>query len=269
MQLSRITSDDVERTRFFRTITKDGVTITVECSAQYTNQAIRTLKRMLSKAEEWRLIRNVPKIKPSKVYGRDTLIDPSMERLLLSDLNKPHKHRRILKARRQISDILVIAQDTGMRPNEIFRMRIEHIDWANMRIWNPYGKTAKSRRFVPMSQRMKDLLRIRCEEKREGWLFPSKRSKAGHLSSISSGFRSLRRRLGLSEKVVPYCARHTYGSYTMEATGNAFAVADSMGHVDLQSMKPYQHHRLDPLREAIDRRNEANGSRHVLRHGAQ
>jgi hypothetical protein len=42
-----------------------------------------------------------------------------------------------------------------------------------------------------------------------------------------------------------------------------------MGHVDLQSMKPYQHHRLDPLREAIDRRNEENGSRHVLRHGGQ
>jgi hypothetical protein len=29
-----------------------------------------------------------------------------------------------------------------------------------------------------------------------------------------------------------------------------------MGHLDLQSMKPYQHHRLDPLREAIDLRNE-------------
>lgn len=44
----------------------------------------------------------------------------------------------------------------------------------------------------------------------------------------------------------------------MEATGNIFAVADSMGHADIQSMKPYQHHRLDPLREAIDRRNTAN-----------
>jgi len=31
-------------------------------------------------------------------------------------------------------------------------------------------------------------------------------------------------------------------------------------------MKLYQHHRLDPLREVIDRRKEANGSRHVLRY---
>jgi integrase len=97
------------------------------------------------------------------------------------------------------------------------------------------------------------------------WVFPSDRSKTGHLNSIAVGFRALRQRVGVSSKVVPYSARHTYGSFTVEATGNIFAVADSMGHVDVQSMKPYQHHRL----EVIDRRNEANGSRHILRHTSE
>lgn len=262
MQLSSITSDDADATRFFRAITKDGADTAIECSAQYTNQALRTLKRMLSKAKEWKLIRDVPKIRLLKAYGRDTLIDSQTERTLLQSLSEPVKHKRTRKARTQLRDILVIAQDTGMRPKEIFRMRIESIDWANMRIWNPYGKTAKSRRFVPMSQRMKELLQSRCSDKHEGWVFPSPRSKSGHLNSTNVGFRALRRRLGLSEKLVPYCARHTYGSYTMEATGNISAVADSMGHVDVQSMKPYQHHRLDPLREVIDYRNEATGLRH-------
>lgn len=269
MQISRITSDDVEAIRFFRTIIKEGTDQTIECSAQYTNQALRTLKRMLSKAKEWKLIRDVPKIRLSKAYGRDTLIDSETERALLQSLSEPVKHKRTSRARTQLRDILVIAQDTGMRPKEIFRMRVEYIDWTNMRIWNPYGKTAKSRRFVPMSQRMKELLQHRCADRREGWVFPSSRSKSSHVNSINVGFRALRRRLGLSEKLVPYCARHTYGSYAMEATGNIFAVADSMGHVDVQSMKPYQHHRLDPLREVIDRRNKANGLRHVLRHGSE
>lgn len=170
------------------------------------------------------------------------------------------------RLREQIRDFLVIAQDTGMRPKEILRMRIEHIDWDNRRIWNPHGKTAKSRRFVPMNERMKDVLETRCGKQKEGWVFPSDRSKSGHLNSIAVGFRALRERVGVSNKIVPYSARHTYGSFTMEATGNIFAVADSMDHVDVQSMKPYQHHRLDPLREVIDRRNQANGSRHILRH---
>jgi hypothetical protein len=31
--------------------------------------------------------------------------------------------------------------------------------------------------------------------------------------------------------------------------------AKSMGHVDLKSMEPYQHHELETLREAINQRN--------------
>ena len=219
---------------------------------------------MLSKAMEWKLITSVPKIKLSKAYGRDPLIDPATERTLLEGLESPVNHRRTQRLREQIRDFLVIAQDTGMIPKEILRMRIEHIDWDNRRIWNPHDKTAKSRRFVPMSQRMKDVLEARCGKQKDGWVFPSDRSKSGHLNSIAVGFRALRERVRVSNKIVPYSARHTYGSFTMEATGNVFAVADSMGHVDVQSMKPYQHPRLEPLREGIDRRNEANGSRHVL-----
>ena len=66
----------------------------------------------------------------------------------------------------------------------------------------------------------------------------------------------------MNKRIVPYSARHTYGTYALEATGNMFAVADSMGHASLQSMKPYQHTRLDPARDAINRRNQEIGSRH-------
>ena len=65
---------------------------------------------------------------------------------------------------------------------------------------------------------------------------------------------------------MPYSARHTYGTFAMEATGNTLTVADSMGHADLQSMKPYQHALLGTVRDAINRRNQETGSRHVLRH---
>jgi len=56
-------------------------------------------------------------------------------------------------------------------------------------------------------------------------------------------------------KIVAYSARHTYGTYTMENSRNAFAVAKSMGHVDLKSKEPYQHQELEPPREIIDQRN--------------
>ena len=43
--------------------------------------------------------------------------------------------------RKNLRDVLLITQDTGMRPSEIYRMRIENLDFANRQIWNPYGKT--------------------------------------------------------------------------------------------------------------------------------
>ena len=50
----------------------------------------------------------------------------------------------------------------------------------------------------------------------------------------------------------------------MEKSRNAFAVAKSMGHVDLKSMEPYQHHELEPLREIINQRNQRKKFGQVL-----
>ena len=60
----------------------------------------------------------------------------------------------------------------------------------------------------------------------------------------------------MSKKLVLYSARYTYGGYALAASGNLFAVAGSIGHVDLKSMEPYLHHDLASLRAAINLRNQ-------------
>jgi len=273
MRMSQITPDDIEATRIVHQVKKGEKIISEECSGHYSNRALRTLKRMFSKAAEWRVIREQPRFKLVKAYGRDTKIGAETEKLLLETLSQPIKNKRNDRMRKNLRDVLLIAQDTGMRPSEIYRMRIENLDFANRQIWNPYGKTAKSRRFVPMSERLASMLAERCGAKKEGWVFPSPRSKSGHTTTIAKGFQSLRERAGLSKKLVLYSARHTYGSYTLAATGNIFAVAGSMGHVDLKSMEPYQHHDLASLRQAINMRNQNHASRsqfgHIFGHTGQ
>jgi integrase len=50
-------------------------------------------------------------------------------------------------------------RDTGMRnQRELYRMRIENLDWQNRVIFVPDSKTAEGRRLVPMSRRVSDLL---------------------------------------------------------------------------------------------------------------
>jgi integrase len=255
-RMSHITGDDVEATPIRHKVKKGKETVTEECSAHYTNRALRTLKRMFSKAVEWLEVREQPKFKLAKAYGRDTKISTTAEKLLLSKVSEPIKNKRNARTRKDVHDVLIIAQDTGMRPSEIYRIRIENLDFENRQVWNPYGKTVKSRRFVPMSERMASVLAARCIKQQEGWVFPAARSKSGHITTIAKGFQTLRDRAGLSKKLVLYSARHTYGSYALASTGNLFAVAGSMGHVDLKCMEPYQHHDLASLRAAINLRNE-------------
>jgi len=64
-------------------------------------------------------------------------------------------------------------------------MRIENLDWQNRVIFVPDSKTAEGRRLVPMSGRVFEILRTRCDARQEGWVFPSKRSASGHLRSIA------------------------------------------------------------------------------------
>lgn len=266
MRLDQITQDVAESVVFRRPVINrkekdlEGKYLTREefipCTGHYTNQALRTLKRMQSKALEWKVLGETPKISLTYAPGRDRLIDDQTEDSLGFAYGKPIKHRRTKRLRDQAWLVLVILQDCGMRPNEVFPLQIENLHWDANRIWIPEGKTPKARRFVAMSERVKAMLRQWCGNRQEGWVFPSSRSKSGHLTTIAKGFQAARARAGLNKKLVLYSARHTYGTYTMEKSRNAFAVAKSMGHVDLKSMEPYQHHELEPLREIINQRNQ-------------
>jgi integrase len=129
-------------------------------------------------------------------------------------------------------------------------------------IFNPYRKTRASRRHVPISHRMSDLLVVRCGDKQKGWLFPSSRAAAGHLTTVAKQFREARHKAGLAESLVLYCARHTFGTAAYEATGSLAMVMKAMGHTDARTAMQYQPPGLDPIREAIDQRNLRHNPRH-------
>jgi integrase len=57
--------------------------------------------------------------------------------------------------------------DTGMRPDEVFRMRVENIDFKQKAIFNPFGKTKAARRTIPMTDDVLSPLMARVKEARE------------------------------------------------------------------------------------------------------
>lgn len=243
MRLDQITRDRVEALSF-------------PGSAGNTNCGLRTLRRMLHKAEEWELIRRVPKFRLAKEHERSLNLDEAAEKRVLEGAADCKWHKRTFHL---FKDVVFLMRDTGMRnERELYRARIEYIDWNNRVIFVPDSKTPSGRRTVPLSDRAIEVLRRRCGGRREGWVFPSKRSKAGHLTTMAHRFREARRKAGLPEELVLYCGRHDYGTRVMRQTGNLKAVMLTMGHKDVKTAMRYQHPEVEIVRQALNQLGASN-----------
>ena len=241
MKLDQITSETIDRLPL-----KGGKR--EHLSPSYRNQALRTLSRLLHLAEEWKVIQRAPRVHLETENEREELITPERERLLLAHAGP------------KLRDVVILCQDTGGRPEEIFRMRIEHIDWGTRTIFNPHGKSKNSKRYFPISDRAEEVLKRRAGERKEGWLFPSK-SKSGHLMTVAKSFARARQQAGLPASVVLYSARHTFGTTVLSETKNPAVTMKAMGHGSARMMMRYQHPEyVEAVRCVINRRNEAAGN---------
>jgi integrase len=117
MRMDQITADDVETTKFHE-------------SPHSRNSAIRTLRRMLGKARDWKVLREAPRIKTVKVFPRDRMVTVEDERRLLEASKRPLK------------DVLTIMLDSGLRNGEVVRMRWENVHWDGAFYFNPQGSPA-------------------------------------------------------------------------------------------------------------------------------
>lgn len=228
MRLTPITTDEAEALRF-------------DHSPANANRALRTLRRMLGKAAEWGVIAVAPKIKLEKEEGRSAIIDAEAEAKLLAVAKQP------------LRDILIIVLDTGMRPGEVFPMRWEDILWDRKTIFIPRGKTPRSRRHLPISERVLAILQPRHNDQREGWVFPSD-SKSGHVTTVAKAFEEAREAAGLSKEIKLYSARHTFATNLMGATGNLPLVMRALGHTNAQTAMIYQHPSLEQIRVVVNER---------------
>jgi integrase len=223
MRLNAITRDDADR-------------LTFPGGPSNHNNALHTLRRMLGKAEEWNIIKAAPKIKLMQEHARERIIDAHIEAKLLPFCKQP------------LRDVLMIMRDSGMRnQKEVFTMRWEHVDWANNRYFVYDSKSPKGRRFVPISPRVRLALLARYSEEKEVWVFPSKRARCGHLTTMAKQFEKARKDAGLPKDLVLYCARHGFGTEMYRATKNLFAVMNVMGHTAVSTTMKYQHQNIDEV----------------------
>jgi integrase len=170
----------------------------------------------------------------------------------------PEEEERYLAAAPQLlASVAVALVDTGMRPDECFRLRWEAVSWAGGRngtMLVTHGKTAAARRVLPMSPRVRAMLRDRWEAGErplEGWVWPAA-TRSGHIeaSSLKKQHRKTLRLSGVRPFVL-YSLRHTFLTRLGESGCDVWTLARIAGHSSVSISSRYVHPSEDAVLAAV------------------
>ena len=212
------------------------------------NSSLRVLRRILGLAVEWGELHSAPKIK--KLPGerhREHVVSFEEEAKYLAAANEP------------LNSVAAVLVDTGLRPEECFRLRWESITWFNGRCGTllvTHGKTAAARRVLPMTPRVRRILETRwtnLSQPLEGWVWPAS-TNSGHIEP-SSLKKQHRKALKLSKvrQFVLYSLRHTFLTRLGESGCDTWTLARIAGHSSIAISARYVHPSHDAVLSAIDK----------------
>ena len=212
------------------------------------NSTLRVLRRVLNLAVEWGVVAVAPKLKVlSGERRRERVVSAEEEAKYLAVASEP------------LASIASVLADTGMRPDECFRLRWEYVTWLSGRkgaLLVTHGKTASARRVLPMTPRVRAILDARwaaAGKREEGWVWPA-RTRSGHVEPNSIYGQHLNAiRDSKVRPFVLYSLRHTFLTRLGESGCDAWTLARIAGHSSVAISARYVHPSDEKVLEAISR----------------
>jgi integrase len=212
------------------------------------NSTLQVLRRVMRLAAQWGAIEVAPLIKmlPGARH-REHVVKPEEEARYLAAAPEP------------LASVAAVLTDTGMRPDECYRLRWESVTWTNGRNGTflvTHGKTAAARRVLPFTVRARNILQVRWEaagNPTEGWVW-SAPTRSGHFEK-STLKKQHKKALRLSRvrPFVLYSLRHTFLTRLGESGCDAWTLARIAGHSSVAMSARYVHPSEDAVLAALDR----------------
>lgn len=222
------------------------------------NSSLRVLRRILRQAAAWGAIPAAPKL--TFLRGekhRDRVLNPiEMERYLTA-------------APEPLSSFAAVLADTGMRPEENFRLRWESLTWVNGRHGSlrvTHGKTKAARRVLPMTPRVRNILEVcwvNAGKPDDGWVWPAP-TRSGHaepstfkkqhakvFETLAEQAKENGEKAGL--RFTFYDFRHTFLTRLAEAGCDTWTLAKIAGHSSIRMSERYVHPSEDAVFAALER----------------
>ena len=170
--------------------------------------------------------------------------------------------RYLAAATPMLRDVATLMLETGMRPEEVYRIQPENVNMAGGFIFNPFGKTKAARRRVPLTTAARNVLVRRVDGLETPFLFPCDTDPARPVPKVNNAHdRAVR-----DSKVAPfrlYDLRHTWAMRAAESGIDLVTLAALLGHSKIQMVLRYAHPTQEHQARSVERLEQHNAARQM------
>jgi integrase len=211
------------------------------------NRALTTLKLLFHQAERsGYLVRN-------PVVGVAMFREPLDSMRVISF---EEQAAYLAETSQPLHDIAKIILGTGMRPEEVFRMQAENLDFKQKAIFNPCGKTKAARRTIPMTDDALSLLKSRVKKAMKlgtSYLFPSRHDVQTPIGSVKKAHSAAVKRAKIERYFRLYDLRHTFATRAVEAGTDLPTLSSLLGHASILMTMRYVHPAAEQKKTAMEK----------------
>jgi integrase len=140
-----------------------------------------------------------------------------------------------------LKDIAQVILDTGLRPDEVFRIPVKDLDFTARTIFIASGKTKAARRKVTMTADVLDLLKKRAANAKGGFVFPSKSDPDCQIGSVRKAHAAAVEKAAIKEHFRLYDLRHRFATRAVTAGVDLPTLGTILGHTTVQMTMRYVH----------------------------
>jgi integrase len=259
--LDKITPEEVERYKTsraaeYKTVRgkdKKRIQTKQRLRPATVNRELTCLRAMFNQA----IKSDVPLRNPiSKTAAKVLPEDNEQTRVLSYD----EQEKYLAKATPMMWEVAMMMLETGMRPEEVFRIQSANVSPAENYLFNPYGKTKAAKRRIKLTETAKSILvrRKKAAAERESqdkgsgaFLFPCETDATRPLPGVQSPHaRALRENKVVSFR--PYDCRHTWATRAAQAGIDLVTLAAMLGHSKINMVLRYAHPTQEHQAKAMD-----------------
>jgi integrase len=242
--LDQITIDTVEKFKAKRAVQKSPRTNRVVRPATVNRElaCLKALYNFVIKDDD--MLRN-------PVSGVKFL-DEDNEQTRTISVDEEKKY--LLAASQPLQDIATMILQTGMRPEEVYRIRRENVHLEQGYLFNPYGKTKAAKRKVFLTETSVAVLRNRLENVKGVYLFPGRGVGDRPIIKVNNAHAATLLRAELLHFTL-YSLRHTWATRATEKGIDLVTLAAMLGHSRIQMVLRYAHPSKEHQAAAMQKMN--------------